>query len=138
MILDEPNRLVEHAKATEMEFRESMIHRLEKGYMLPGQTEVICHYQEAVSRFHQCHTLALSTMEQVGNQWDFTKEHQIMVKSVNPYNNSFEMLIKDLKRWKQNKYRVLLLSPSRTRAMRLAQDLLEEGLSSFYSEEMNR
>ena len=138
VILDEPNRLVEHAKATEMEFRESMIHRLEKGYMLPGQTEVICHYQEAVSRFHQCHTLALSTMEQVGNQWDFTKEHQIMVKSVNPYNNSFEMLIKDLKRWKQNKYRVLLLSPSRTRAMRLAQDLQEEGLSSFYSEEMNR
>lgn len=138
IVLDEPNRLVEHVKATEMEFRESMIHRLEKGYMLPGQTELICHYPEIIGRLHHCHALALSTMEQIGNSWNFSREQQIMVKSVNPYNNSFEMLLKDLKRWKQNKYRVLLLSPSRTRAVRLAQDLQEEGLSSFYSEDAKR
>ena len=33
---------------------------------------------------------------------------------------------------------MILLSSSRTRARRLAQDLQEEGLSAFYSEDMDR
>ena len=67
-----------------------MIHRLEKGYLLPGQMEVIRNHQEVVHRFHQMHTLSLSTMEPRGNAWNFTMEMQLTVKSVNPYNNSFE------------------------------------------------
>lgn len=138
VVLDEPNRLTEHAKATEEEFRESMVHRLEKGYLLPGQMNLICRHQEIVHRMHRCHGLALSTMEPRGNQWTYTMEKQIMVKSVNPYNNSFEMLLKDLKKWKKSGYQVLLLSPSRTRAARLAADLQEEGLAGFYSDDPGR
>ena len=40
-ILDEPNRSIEHAEAVEMEFRESMSGRLEKGYLLPSQSDVL-------------------------------------------------------------------------------------------------
>lgn len=138
VVLDEPNRLTEHAKTTEEEFRESMVHRLEKGYLLPGQMNLICRHQEIVHRLHRCHGLALSTMEPRGNQWTYTMEKQIMVKSVNPYNNSFEMLLKDLKKWKKSGYQVLLLSPSRTRAARLAADLQEEGLAGFYSDDPGR
>ncbi len=137
-VLDEPNCLIEHAKATEEEFRESMVHRLEKGYLLPGQMNLICRHQEIVHRMHRCHGLALSTMEPRGNLWTYTMEKQIMVKSVNPYNNSFEMLLKDLKKWKKSGYQVLLLSPSRTRAARLAEDLQGEGLSGFYSDDPAR
>lgn len=57
------------------------------------------------------------------------------MKTVNPYNNSFELLIKDLKRYKKNHYRVILLSGSRTRANRLAQDITEEGISAFYTQD---
>ena len=135
VVIDEPNRLTEHAKTTEEEFRESMIHRLEKGYLLPGQMEVIRNHQEVVHRFHQMHTLSLSTMEPRGTGWNFTMEMQLTVKSVNPYNNSFEMLVKDLLRWKKSGYRMLLLSPSRTRATRLAKDLQDQELSAFYSED---
>ena len=135
VVIDEPNRLTEHAKTTEEEFRESMIHRLEKGYLLPGQMEVIRNHQEVVHRFHQMHTLSLSTMEPRGTGWNFTMEMQLTVKSVNPYNNSFEMLVKDLLRWKKSGYRMLLLSPSRTRAARLAKDLQDQEMSAFYSED---
>ena len=128
VVIDEPNRLTEHAKTTEEEFRESMIHRLEKGYLLRN-------HQEVVHRFHQMHTLSLSTMEPRGTGWNFTMEMQLTVKSVNPYNNSFEMLVKDLLRWKKSGYRMLLLSPSRTRAARLAKDLQDQELSAFYSED---
>ena len=38
--LDEPGRLRERGETIELEFRESMVHRLEKGYLLPGQTDI--------------------------------------------------------------------------------------------------
>lgn len=41
-------------------------------------------------------------------------------------------------RLKRNDYRVILLSGSRTRAKRLAEDLRDYNLSSYYSEEQDR
>ena len=41
IFLDEPLRIEEHAEAVELEFRESMSHRAEKGYILPGQMDVL-------------------------------------------------------------------------------------------------
>ena len=48
------------------------------------QMEVIRNHQEVVHRFHQMHTLSLSTMEPRGTGWNFTMEMQLTVKSVNP------------------------------------------------------
>ena len=41
VFLDEPLRIKEHVDAVELEFRESMAHRAEKGYILPGQMDVL-------------------------------------------------------------------------------------------------
>ena len=135
IVLDEPNRLLEHAKVTELEFRENMVHRLEKGYLLSKQTDILFAHEQVPAWFQNRHVIALATMEPYGKEWNYQNEFRLMVKSVNPYNNSFEMLLKDLKNWKAKGYQVLLLSPSRTRAARLAEDLREEELSSFYSED---
>ena len=60
------------------------------------------------------------------------------IKSVNPYHNSFEMLTRDLRAYKRKGYRVVLLSPSVSRAKRLAEDLRDYDLKSFYSNEEDR
>ena len=41
VFLDEPLRIKEKAEVVETEFRESMAHRLEGGYLLPGQTDFL-------------------------------------------------------------------------------------------------
>ena len=56
----------------------------------------------------------------------------------NSYQTSFEVLIKDLRRWKKEKYRIILLSGSRTRASRLAGDLREYELSAFCTDDPDR
>ena len=53
--------------------------------------------------------------------WRIGTHLNIQSKTVNPYNNSFELLVKDLERYKKNGYQVILLSGSRTRAKRLAE-----------------
>lgn len=50
IFLDEPPRLREKGEAVEAEFRESMSHRLEKGYLLPGQTELLYPVKEILAR----------------------------------------------------------------------------------------
>ena len=66
------------------------------------------------------------------------KGYCLQTRNVNSYQSSFEILIKDLQRWKKEKYRVILLSGSYTRASRLAGDLREYGLSAFYTVDKER
>lgn len=138
IFLDEPNRLLESGQAVETEFRESMEHRLEKGYVLAGQTGLLFSCQETAVLFGRRNAVGLCTLENARAPWSVSEKFSLTVRSVNPYNNSFELLVKDLKRWKKEGYRVILLAASRTRGKRLAVDLLEEGLSCFYTEEEDR
>lgn len=132
VFLDEPARLKEKGEAVELEFRESMVHRLEKGYLLPGQTALLYPVKEILARAQRPDTMMLTGLEQKLPGMTVQKKYSISVKNVSSYQNSFEILVKDLQRWKKEKYRVILLSGSRTRASRLAGDLREEyGLSAF-------
>lgn len=136
--LDEPNRLIENGNAVELEFRESMSHRLEKGYVLPGMTKLLFSCQEIVGSLSGRNCVGLCTLENARAPWSVSGRYSLTVRSVNPYNNSFELLVKDLKRWKKEGYRVVLLAASRTRGSRLAGELLQEGLVSYYTEDTER
>ncbi|GAA4296986.1 transcription-repair coupling factor [Anaerocolumna aminovalerica] len=138
VFLDEPSRVVEKGEAVETEFREGMIGRMEKGYILPGQSDVIYSYKELLANLNRKNTILLSTMDYKTNVFAIKSRYDFTVRSVNPYNNNFDVLIKDLAKWKKNGYRILLLSGSRTRAKRLSEDLMEHELTAFYGEDMDR
>lgn len=138
IFLDEPPRLKERGDAVELEFRESMARRLEKGYLLPGQTELLYTCKEILARSQRDNTLYMTGLEQKLPGMTVKKKYAVSVKNVNSYQSSFEMLIKDLQRWKREKYRVILLSGSRTRASRLAGDLREYELSAFCPDDETR
>ncbi len=137
-ILDEPARLQEHGAAVETEFRESMMHRAEKGYVLPGQMELLASVEQAAAGLEKCKVVSLSAISQKFSFFSSESKFSITAKSIASYNNSFELLVKDLRRYKKTGHRVLLLSGSRTRAKRLAIDLAEQELTAFYSEDPER
>ncbi len=128
-------RIVEQGRAVEKEYIASMQQRLEKGYILPGQMEALFLAREILARLERLHTVALATLEARVPELAVGQVFPIQTRTVNPYNNSFELLIKDLLQFKKKGYKVILLSGSRTRAQRLAQDLTDEGLNAFYTED---
>lgn len=134
--LDEPARMIERAETLEMEFRESMANRLEKGYILGKQTEVLFSTKEIFARLQKNILILLAALEQKQKYLDVFKTFYLSTQNVNPYHNSFELLIKDLTRWKKNGYRVILLTNSRTRGKRLADDIREFELNAYYREEL--
>lgn len=135
VFIDETNRTIERGLATETEFSDSMKQRLEKGYILPGQMKELISCKEVLGKIANRRCVALATLDLKCNHLEIAEHLNIQTKTVNPYNNSFELLVKDLMRYKKNGYQVILLSGSRTRAKRLAEDLMAEGLNAFYSED---
>ena len=134
--IDEPARMLEKAGAYELEFRESMTSRLEGGYILPSQSNVIFPYEEILGKISNQKTVLLSMLIQNFPFFAPVSRFHIEVKSVNPYNNSFEELVKDLRSYRQKGYQVLMLSPSSTRAKRLAQDIREHDIPVTYQEKL--
>ncbi|MCM1190273.1 MAG: transcription-repair coupling factor [bacterium] len=133
--LDEPARLKEQADAVELEFRESMTQRVQKGYILPGQMNILYSGEEVAAKLLRGNVVTISTMDSRGGYFKPDRKADIAARNVAPYNNSFESLVKDLKRFKKNDCRVLLLSGSRTRAKRLAEDLRDQELAAVYTED---
>ncbi len=134
-IMDEPMHIKEHVSAVELEFRESMTNRVEKGYLLPGQMDLLFSFQHVMAKLDDFSMVGISALETRKSLFVSEKKFDVSALSMSSYNNSFEALVKDLKRYKKNGYRVLLLSGSRTRAKRLAQDLREQDLSAVYTED---
>ena len=135
VFLDEPIRIREHGQAIEAEFRESMSHRLEKGYVLEKQADILYGKDEILAKIEKFPSVQIGFMEEKNLLVRTENRFHIMAKSVATYNHSFELLIKDLKRYRKNGYRVIVMSPSRTRAKRLAEDLREQEMTAVYTED---
>ena len=138
IFLDEPVRLTAKAEAVELEFTDSMQSRLEKGYALPKQTELLYSKASTFARLEGMRGVALCALPLNKSVLSVIGSYTVLAKAVNSYNNSFESLIADLKRFAKNKYRVILMSSSRKRAERIAGDLAENGLHAFYTENPDR
>ena len=137
IFVDELARSIERGMVTETEFSESMKQRLEKGYILPGQMRELFSCKEILAKMEKMACISLVALDLKNSHVDIKEKFVIDSKTVNPYNNSFDLLVKDLTRYKKNGYRVILLSGSRTRAKRLAEDLMAEELNAFYSEDFD-
>jgi transcription-repair coupling factor (superfamily II helicase) len=138
LILDEPQRMKEKAETVETEFRESMSHRLEQGYILPGQADLLFASKTVLAECHTPHSIFMTGLDQRLPGMTVKAKYSLTGKNLNSYQNSFEILIKDLTKWKKDGYRVVLLSASRTRASRLAGDLREYDLRAFCPEDAGR
>ena len=137
IFLDEPNRLTEKGGAVEEEYRQSRMHREEKGSRnLPENW--LCSFEQLQKELNKRNCISVCALEPKQAGWKEREKFYLEVKSISAYNNSFELLVKDLHQYKKQGYRIALLSGSRTRAERLAKDLQEEGLAAFYGQDYDR
>ena len=139
LFLDEPARLYERGEVIEEEVRQARERREEEEKLPEGEKDIrIFPVHEIAGLINQYHSIGFTALEGKVKEFLVRDVYSILAKNVNPYNSSFEVLTRDLKRLKRNGYRVILLSGSRTRARRLAEDLRDYDLNSFYDEDPER
>ena len=134
VFIDEPSKVADKAEVTYAEFSDAMTRRVEAGYMLKGQMDMLYSPREIFASIEK-HPVALMSVLSAKNNYLKAVDHfNISVQGVNAYNGSFELLTKALLSYKKRKYKVLLVTSSATKGQRLADDLMDEGLNAYFTQ----
>ena len=100
VFLDEGGRLLERGETVEKEYLQNYENRMEKGEIPKNQPKEIFTCAEMIHRLNHVRGAALGTLETPERRLEFHNRFSMDTRSVQPYNNHFELLVKDLKRWK--------------------------------------
>ncbi len=138
IFMDEPSRCEEHALAVEAEWNENAVHRISGGYMLPGASDIMVGVKELFASLAGRPVIAMSMIELHHEIYKADRRFSVNSRGINSYNKSFEQLVTDLKRYKKNGSRVIILSPSHTRARKLTEDLNDLEINAYYAEEPDK
>lgn len=138
VFVDEAARIEERGNATTWEFEESMKGRLEKGYILPAQIKCFFTFKDIMARMAKMNTVVVGVMDYSIKNLNIKTKFMMTTRSAVSYGNNFEELVSDLKKYRKNNYRVVLVCASKTRAGRICKDLLDENLTAFECDDTER
>ncbi|MCR4716452.1 MAG: transcription-repair coupling factor [Lachnospiraceae bacterium] len=132
---DEPSWILETLHSKYEEFETSMKGRLKQGYILEGQIKVYFHEEEIKDKIRQFSSYYFSRIGYENKELIPAFSEEIRVQRTNTYHNHMDILIKDMRAWQKEGYRVLFLSASSTRGQRLAKELEENAIDAYYAKE---
>ncbi len=129
IIIDDPNRIQETSQAIFKERSCIYTDLIEQGKILPGQWQGYWEENELKKCFFSHRLIALSQLP--GNQqefWQRTKQLDFNLKTLPAFMGRIDLLTTNLRHWKKNGFRVILLSSKSSRRQKLIEDLQQENL----------
>ncbi len=132
---DEPSRCAGQGRAIEAEFTESITSRLEKGYALPGQSNLIFSESLILENMESTGLVGLSVF--ASNDDELSPKYRVDIggRNIQSYNGNSELLKKDLLSFKKRGYKTIIFSQSRTRAERMRDELAKDEIICSYIED---
>jgi transcription-repair coupling factor (superfamily II helicase) len=136
--VDEPEKIGSRGESYQQQFAMSMEGRLEGGYILPTQADVLYEFKLILKRLLDRKLILFSELYKRQPKWK--EKHHIELKSrqILSFNNSMEALTEYIKKQREDDYRVVILSPSATRAKRIAASLNDDEIPAYFSEKKDR
>lgn len=138
ILVDEPSKVIHRGELCRLEFEQSMTGRLEGGYMLPSQADVLFDYTEIAAKLARGNVITFSLLGEKTEFFEPKERVELESRAVPSYHHSMDMLVKDITGWKKDGYSILLFCPSVTRGKRLADDLSLQDITCFFSENKDR
>ena len=131
IFLDEPQRTAAQAEAVEKEFREGMAGRLEAGQITREEMPELFTAEETIEDLKTGITVLMTGLDARLPEFGVSTPYSAASKAAASFPGSFELLLQDLRRYRKERWRVVLLTQSRTRAGRLAQSFRDYELSAY-------
>lgn len=137
IILDEPHRIEEAVGANKNEFINRYMDLFERGEVLSKHQDLYFKYEDIIKdvKNHFCIT-STGIMKKISqfkskNILDFT------TKDVQSFYNKLDLLVDDLKHYKYRGYKIIILSGSVDRGIRLGENLRENNVECRYTDNLN-
>lgn len=138
VFIDDSARVSDRAVQSENGFKGSMQHRLEGGYVLPGQMKVMFEYSDIICKLGKCRAFGLDEFDGGNDYIKYAHSIELKCQEVARYKNNFDALISDIKKWKKDKYSVLYVSPSSVGAKRMVTNLMDNDIICHYLEDTDK
>ena len=135
IFIDEPARIIKQAQTIEKEVSESMLRRVDSGSALPSQQHILFGSHEVIGKLANRTGVMLAQIAGNTGSMKPNDEYYVHQVSVTSYQNSVELLEKEIESYQKKKFRICIVTSSETRGRKMTQDLIAEGLNVFYSEQ---
>ena len=127
---DEPRKIKAHADTIYEEFAESMKSRLQSGYILPKQMELIFNIDDVYRFSSKFREVLFCAVAQNISDFKIKGISNFSVKASAAFNNQYEMFYDEIKFLKNGGYRVIIFGGGESRCERVARELNEHGVES--------
>ena len=122
----------------QQEYEESMKGRIAQGFLLAGQSKLLFDYTALLQQAEGFASVLLSGLSQRAPHFHPKAQVNFAVRGTPAFQKRMDLFCEELAYLKQQKYRVLILAGSGTRAQRMAQELTEQNLPAVYIEDLDR
>ncbi len=137
ILMDESNRIKQRCETVEMEFREYFRQLLEDGEVLSGQFDSLFTYKDILPKLQKRKKVCLDALYKSNSDFSPQKVFSITSRSMHPFHGKLAMLMEEVAVWKKHKYKVLILSGTRDKGLRLVSDLREKDIYAVYKDELD-
>lgn len=135
IVLDDPLFLQGRFRALEEELVLSLQKRIDQGLLLEkAGSHLLLERAWWVEQLGQYDCISLGEGGLLQEWKRPLQSLQLEIEGLNGFQGSIERLITAMKQWKQEKRRILVVSPSVSRARRLADTFIAEGFTAYASE----
>ena len=140
VIIDEPARIEETLTFTAEEFSEATRRRIETGDSMPLQKDLIFSDRDIISRLNGKRALALSMLDFTGKKGglDISARFFMHTEGVVYFRRDFPLFLKEVQKYKKNKWKTVVVCPSRTRAKKLAEDMRDNDVICSFTEDREK
>ncbi len=139
IFIDDESRVFAQAESCYQEFSASMESRLAGGYILPTQAKVLYDVESLYSKFAaKDAVISFSLLQSEVQNRKGRHVYPFLMKGMPSYDGQLNRLIQDMKKWRDQGYRQLIISPSATRGRRLTENFEREGIIAFFSKDKQR
>jgi len=134
IFIDEPDEVGDRAAGYFAEFTVSMEGRLEGGYILPQQADILFDNKSTEARIMQRNPVMMSEFTPIGRYFRTKELGFFDSHPVKSFENRVDALIDGIEKWRSEQYKVVVVIPSHTRAKRLADEINRNDIIAFYSD----
>lgn len=137
LFFDEPDKIQQHMDTIFTEYSESMKERIEKGYILPNQGNLLFDYLHILKEASRFSEILLTTIVQKAADFTIKNTFFFSVKSAPSFQKRFDLFCNEIDLLKKSNYRIIILAGGRTRGERFVKELAEKNIAAFFSETLH-
>lgn len=134
IFIDEPKKISSTAFNILNEFTISFENRILNGFILKSCINSINDYNEILNKINNFNTILLCTMTETIKEFKPKHIFNFDTKMTSSYNGKFDLLIDDIKYFKEENYRVVILSGNKHSGLRIIEELMNDDIVSSYVE----